>query len=192
MLLDRGDAGRSVHLIKRGTVRIARHTADGHEVTIALLTDGSLFGEEVVFAPNVERSTVATCMTPTLLCSARAEHVYGLLGKFPSLAINVAKYVHERRDEALAVAEDLAFLKVPERIISLLTRLKTEYGKPVAGGTLLDIRLTHADLASLVGSTRETVSMQLAQLEKDGRVRREGRTFVLLDVSHADRYGVST
>jgi CRP/FNR family transcriptional regulator len=181
VLFDQGDAGRVVHLVKRGTVRIARRTADGHEVTIAMLTDGSLFGEEVVFSPNVERSTVATCMTPTLLCSARAEHVYGLLGRFPTLAINVAKYLHERRDEALAIAEDLAFLTVPERIVSLFARLKAEYGTPVADGTLLDVRLTHADLASLVGSTRETVSAQLSQLEKDGRVRHEGRAFVLLD-----------
>lgn len=192
VLLDQGDVGRSVHLVKRGTVRISRHTADGREVTIAILTAGSLFGEEVVFAPNVERSTVASCMTPTLLCSARAEHVYGLLGKFPSLALNVAKYLSERRDEALAIAEDLAFLTVPERIISLLGRLQTEYGKRVADGTLIDIALTHADVASLVGSTRETVSTQLSQLEKDGRLRHEGRTFVLLDAEHRSRYGVST
>jgi CRP-like cAMP-binding protein len=50
----------------------------------------------------------------------------------------------------------------------------------VSDGVLLDIRLTHADLASLIGSTRETISVQLAQLAREGLIRLDGRSIVLL------------
>jgi CRP/FNR family transcriptional regulator len=111
---------------------------------------------------------------------ARAEHVYGLLTRFPQLAVNVAKYLHEQRDNALAIAEDLAYLTVPQRLLRQFDRLAREYGKAVPDGVLLDIRLTHADLAALVGSTRETVSAQLAQLALDGLIRLDGRSIVVL------------
>jgi CRP/FNR family transcriptional regulator len=179
ILFQQGDEARLVYLIKRGTVRIARRTADGKDVTVAILGAGCLFGEEVVFSA-IERTTVAICMTDTLLCTARAEHVYGLMTRFPVLAMNVAKYLHEQRDEALAVAEDVAYLTIPKRLMRLFERLSKEHGKEVAGGILLDIRLTHADLASLIGSTRETVSVKLSELAHDGLIRFDDRAIVLI------------
>lgn len=160
-------------------VRIVRRTSDDKDIMIAILGPGSIFGEEVVFS-KVERTTIAVCTTESLLCVARAEHVYGLLTRYPLLAVNVAKYLHEQRDNALAIAEDLAYLSVPERLLRLFERLSHQYGKTVSDGVLLDIRLTHADLASLIGSTRETISVQLAQLVQDGRIRVEGRSIVIL------------
>ena len=146
---------------------------------IAILGPGSIFGEEVVFS-SVERTTIAVCTTESLLGMARAEHVYGLLTRFPQLTVNVAKYLHEQRDNALAITEDRAYLSVPERLLRQFERLAHEYGKAVKDGVLLDIRLTHADLASLIGSTRETISVQLAQLVQAGRIRLDGRSIVVL------------
>ncbi len=179
VLFEQGDEARLVYLVKRGTVRIARRTADGKDVTVAILGAGSLFGEEVVFS-EIERKTVAICMTDTLLCTARAEHVYGLLQTYPQLSLNVAKYLHEQRDDALAIAEDVAYLTVPDRLMRVFARLSGEYGKAVEDGTLLDIRLTQNDLASLIGSTRETVSLKLAELARDGHIRLQDRSIVIL------------
>ena len=182
-LFEQGDEARLVYLIKRGTVRIARRTLDGKDITVAILGAGCLFGEEVVFSA-VERTTVAICMTDSLLCKARAEHVYGLMTRFPTLAVNVARYLLEQRDEAIAVAEDVAYLTVPERLMRLFERLSEEHGVEAVDGTLLDIRLTHADMASLIGSTRETVSTKLTQLVRDGQIRIEGRSIVVVRSLH--------
>jgi CRP/FNR family transcriptional regulator len=57
----------------------------------------------------------------------------------------------------------------------LFARLATEHGIERPGGTLLDVRLTHADIASLVGSTRETVSLELSNLAKAGRIAYDGK-----------------
>lgn len=86
----------------------------------------------------------------------------------------------ERREEALAIAEDVAYLTVPERLIRVFARLAQEHGKPVAGGTLLDIRLTQNDLASLIGSTRETVSLKFGELVRSGTIRLDDRAIVIL------------
>jgi CRP-like cAMP-binding protein len=169
-----------VYLLKRGKVRIGRLTEDGKEVMLALLGPGDLFGEEVVFEAPA-RTTIATCIEESLLCMARAPDLYGLLARHPILAVNIAKYLKEQRDDALSTVEDVAYLKVPDRLMKLLERLAAEYGAPTPQGTRIDVRLTQADLASLIGSTRETVSLELSQFERAGRIRMDGRAIVLCD-----------
>jgi CRP/FNR family transcriptional regulator len=180
IIFEQGDVGRLVYMVKIGRVRIARATEDGKEITIAILGPGDLFGEEVVFSDDVVRSTFATCLDDSLLCTARADDLFGLLTRHPLLALNVAKYLNEQRDDALAIAEEFAYLKVPDRLMKLLERLVADHGAQTPEGGLIDVRLTHADIASLIGSTRETVSSLLAQFVRDGRIAMRGRQIVLL------------
>jgi CRP/FNR family transcriptional regulator len=179
-IFDQGDDARIVYLIKRGKVKIARLTEDGKEVLIAVLGPGDIFGEEVIFnSKELLRTTIARCLEPTLLCMARAEDVYAMLARHPVLSFNIAKYLSEQRDDALAIIEEVAYLKVPDRLLRLLERLAQEYGEPTEEGTLLNIQLTHAEMAALIGSTRETVSLQLSNLAKDGQIRMAGKSIVL-------------
>lgn len=177
-VFDQGDSSRVVYLIKRGRVRIARETEDGKDVTVALLGPGDLFGEETLFAAR-PRTTVAVVVEDVLLCSSRAEDLFALLVSDPAIAVNVAKILSDRLDDAQAAMEDLAYAKVGDRIVHLYAKLAAEHGVPVDGGTQVDVRLTHADVASLVGSTRETVSAELAKLVDAGRLRIHDRRVVV-------------
>lgn len=174
LVFDQGDPTQLVYLIKRGQVRVARLTPEGKEVTVAILGAGDLFGEETLF-DNEARTTVAVCMEESLLCTARAEDLFALLSRDPRLALNVAKILSDRLGEASATMEDLAYAKVSDRIIHLFERLAGEHGRATTKGTRIDVRLTHADIASLIGSTRETVSLEMSNLIKAGRIRHDGR-----------------
>jgi CRP/FNR family transcriptional regulator len=178
MVFDQGDSTRVVYLVKRGRVRIARLTPDGKEVTVAVLGPGDLFGEETLFETH-PRTTVATCMEESLLCTARAEDLFALLSRNPTLALNVAKILNDRLLDASATMEDLAYARVPDRIVNLFQRLASEHGAPADGGIRVDVKLTHADIASLVGSTRETVSLEMANLVRAGRLRTEGKHVIV-------------
>ena len=127
-----------------------------------------------------ERTTVATAIDETLLCTAQAEDLFALLSTDPELALNVAKIVHERLNAASATIEDLAYARVPDRLLHLFERLASEHGTTVEGGTRIDVRLTHADIASLIGSTRETVTLELTNLTRAGKIRSEGGAITLL------------
>jgi CRP/FNR family cyclic AMP-dependent transcriptional regulator len=178
MVFDQGDSTRIVYLVKRGKVRIARLTPDGKEVTVAVLGAGDLFGEETLFESQ-PRTTVATCMEESLLYTARADDLFALLSRNPTLALNVAKILNDRLLDASATMEDLAYARVPDRILHLFQRLAAEHGEPADGGVRVAVKLTHADIASLVGSTRETVSLEMANLIKAGRLRSDGRHVVV-------------
>jgi CRP/FNR family transcriptional regulator len=178
-VFDQGDPSRLVYLVKRGKVRLTRLTPDGKEVTVAVLGAGDLFGEETLFA-DTPRTTHAVCIEETLLCSAKADDLFALLSDSPALALNVAKVLSDKLLDASATMEDLAYANVPDRIMHLLNRLASEHGVETAsGGVLLDVRLTHADIASLIGSTRETVSLELSHLAKAGRIAYDGKHITL-------------
>ncbi len=174
-VFDQGDTTRVVYMVKRGTVRIARETRDGKDVTVALLGAGDFFGEETLFDDR-PRTTVATIVEDALLCTVRADDLFALLAADPALAMNVAKVLSGQLGEARETMEDLAYARVGDRIVHLYRKLAAEHGVPVDGGTRVDMRLTHADVASLVGSTRETVSAEIAKLVDAGRLRVDGRT----------------
>jgi CRP/FNR family transcriptional regulator len=177
-VFEQGDPTRIVYLVKRGAVRISRDTEDGKSVTVALLGPGDLFGEETLFDAK-PRTTIAVIVEDALLCRARAEDLFALLSRDPALALNVAKVLSGRLDEARETMEDLAYAKIGDRIMHLFRRLAAEHGVRSAAGTRIDLRLTHADIASLVGSTRETVSLELGKLADAGLVRMHGKTIVL-------------
>jgi len=76
---------------------------------------------------------------------------------------------------ATTIAADLAWFGVTERIERRLIDLARRLGRPVAGGTLITVRLTQDDLASMVGATRETANRALGRLLARGAIERQGR-----------------
>jgi len=178
-LFDQGDVHKVVFLIKSGRVRIARNTADGKEVTVAILGPGDMFGEDALFG-GIERTTVATCMEETLICRAHADDLFGLLAANSGLALNVAQMLSDRLGDASATIEDLAYAKISDRLVHLFDRLGAELGRATDDGTFLDVRLTHQDIAAMIGSTRETVSLELNALVRAGRIKQEGGYITVL------------
>src|ERR1700738_3335020 len=131
---------------------MARETPDGKDVTVALLGAGDFFGEETLFDDR-PRTTIAVVVEDALLCTVKADDLFALLASDPALAMNVAKVLSGQLGEARETMEELAYARVGARIVHLYRKLAAEHGVPAEGGTRVDMRLTHADVASLVGST---------------------------------------
>src|SRR6202162_66500 len=124
LIFDQGDPTRLVYFIKRGTVRIARLTEDGKEVTVAVLGPGDMFGVESLFVSG-ERTSVAVAVDDVLLCTAKADDLFGMLRSDPQLAINVAKILSDRLSDAASAMQDLAYARVSDRLMGLFRRLAT-------------------------------------------------------------------
>ncbi len=180
-VFDVGDPARIIYLVKYGKIRLVRLTPEGKEVTVALLGAGDIFGEETLFEKDQPRSTVAICVEETLLCMSRADDLMALLLNDPQVALNVAKILSGRLDDASETIEDVSYAKVPDRIVHLFERLSHEHGRRIPGGVVVDVILTHGEIASAIGSTRETVSLELGKLLRAGRVKQDGHAFVLPD-----------
>jgi CRP-like cAMP-binding protein len=93
----------------------------------------------------------------------------------------MTKILAQRRREIEAKIENLVFKDVNSKLAELLLRFGEEYGVEDARGTLVALKITHQEMANLIGSTRETVSLTLAQFKKRGLIQSEGRKVIISD-----------
>ena len=82
---------------------------------------------------------------------------------------------HRRHERMVALARDLAWLDVTERIAGRLDDLAQRFGRPQAEGTLIRLAITQEDLAALCGTSRESANRALGALSARGRIRVLGR-----------------
>ena len=91
------------------------------------------------------------------------------------------KVVAQRRRDVENKIEQLIFKDVNAKLAELLLRLGHEYGIEDSRGMLVALKITHQEMANLIGSTRETVSLTLSQFKRRGFIHTDGRKVILAD-----------
>ncbi|MBV8584071.1 MAG: Crp/Fnr family transcriptional regulator [Candidatus Eremiobacteraeota bacterium] len=173
-----GDETRLVHLLVRGVVRLTRLVDDGHEMTVAVLGAGDMIGEDALFGVSA-RDLNAIAIDDCETLAGRGDEVAALAERHPLLAINIARYLHDRRSEAETLLDAISTGTVESRLLGVLRRLADRYGTDSIGGKRIQLRLTHAEIATFVNSTRETITAELAALDRKGIIKRHHRAITL-------------
>ncbi len=164
-LLD--EPSEHVYLLKEGTIKISRLGQDGQEIILDIIAPGEIFGEMSLLGED-SRSTMAQAAEHSLICSIRKGDFFNFFSAHNDLAFKVLKLVGLKRVEIETRLEELAYCSVSERIASLLNRMAKRHGIKENGGIKIRPRLTHRDIAFLIGASRETVTEQLNQMKAQG------------------------
>ncbi|HEY3359535.1 MAG TPA: Crp/Fnr family transcriptional regulator [Polyangia bacterium] len=175
-----GDPGRSVYFVNGGRVKISKVTRDGKELTLAYRGPGDLFGE-LAMVDGGPREEMAEAMDNALLTELERGDFERLVQAQPLLGFRLAKLLTVRRREIENKIENLVFKDVNAKLAELLLRLGSDYGVDDARGTLVALKITHQEMANLIGSTRETVSLTLSQFKRRGLIRTDGRKVIIAD-----------
>ena len=175
-----GDPGESLYFINGGRVKCSKVTRDGKELTLAYRGAGQMFGELAVF-DGAPREEMAEAMKNAIITEVPRELFRDLLLVDPNLGFRFATVVGQRRKQLETKIEHLVFKDVQAKLAALLLELGEEYGVDTEEGVQIGLKITHQEMANLIGSTRETISLTLAQFKKKGTINMNGRTVVLLD-----------
>jgi CRP-like cAMP-binding protein len=175
-----GDPSSNVYLLKKGRVKIANSAPSGKEVTFDILEPGEVFGELEVLE-DAPRSTSAETLDDTLICVIPRKDFDQYLAMHPNVTVKLTKLIGLRLRKIQSRVEDLVFRDVPARLAHLLVELSKSDGVKEATGIRLKAKLTHQEMANLIGCSRETVSSTLGQFRDDGLVRLDGRTITILN-----------
>jgi CRP-like cAMP-binding protein len=175
-----GDPGQSVYFVNGGRVKISKVTRDGKELTLAYRGPGEIFGE-LVLIDGGPREEMAEAMENALITEVPRDDFEKLLQKEGMIGYRLTKIVAQRRREVENKIEQLIFKDVNAKLAELLLRLASEYGIEDSRGTLVSLKITHQEMANLIGSTRETVSLTLSQFKRRGLIQTDGRKVILAD-----------
>ena len=174
----RGDPGDSLCIIESGTVKISVTSPEGKEMILALLGSGDFFGE-LALLDGKPRSADAIAVEPVRIALLQRADFLRTLETQPSIAIKLLAVLSHRVRQDVESRQDAAFLDVPARLASAILRLAGEQDDE-RHDAASNPRLTQADLAGLVGATRESVNKWLKHFERQGYITYErGRITVL-------------
>jgi CRP-like cAMP-binding protein len=176
-----GDPGEQVYFINGGRVKCSKVTRDGKELTLAYRGAGQIFGELAVI-DGAPREEMAEAMKNAIITELPCEVFRNLLLSSADLAFRFTCVVGERRKALETKLEHLVFRDVQAKLAALLLELAEEYGTETDEGLQIGLKITHQEMANLIGSTRETISLTLAQFKKSGLLNMNGRTVVLMDL----------
>lgn len=181
------DVGDALYIVRSGKVKIYRVAEDGREKTLAILGEGEFFGE-MALLDGGPRSAIAEALSTTQLLALYRADFQEFVASNPAVALGMIKVLSMRLRQANAQVMDAIFRDVRGRVSRTLLALAARYGTDVPGGQKIDVKLTHQELANLVGTARETVSRILAEMQDAGLVRVEGRNLILVDSQQLEGY----
>ncbi len=174
------EPGQSVLVLASGRVKIKDLTPEGKETILAFIEEGEVFGELAVVGSD-QREEYAEAVVDSEVLVVPRDDIVALMTDSPETALSITKLIGLRRRRIENRLRNLLFLSSRDRMLRMLRELTESHGE--WQGSRCDIRLalSHQELASLIGVTRETVTATLGQLQLEGIIEVKRRKIAVID-----------
>ncbi len=176
-IFQQGESADSLYVMKKGMVKLISVSDKGRETILHILKPDEVFGE-LLFSEE-KRPFTAVAIEDSRVTIISQESFVELLSTVPTVALSFIRLLSKRLATVERGLAEFSHTWSHHRLARVLLQLSKKYGKEVPAGTLINIRLTHEDLANLIGTSRETVTTQLSKLTRMGLLKREGRRFIV-------------
>lgn len=167
MLIRADDDPQGIFCLTKGYVRQYAISNNGVELTLHILKPISYF--PMVWAINGTPNVYYfEALTKVEVGRAPREQVVNFIKDKPTIIFELMSKLLDDYAESLKRVEHLVFSDAYRRIISVLLYIAKHFGVEHGSGIIVDHRFTQQDIATLVGVARETTSIEMAKLEKNG------------------------
>jgi CRP/FNR family transcriptional regulator, cyclic AMP receptor protein len=172
------EEGDSFFMILEGRIKVTILGDDGREVILSMLGPGDFFGE-MALLDNEPRSATAIAVEETELLSLHRTDFQTVLTDNRSITTALIKILTGRLRRANHQISTLALLDVYGRVARVIVDMAREEGRRLRDGRIAFRRATHQEIANRIGTTRETVTRMLKDLERQGLIHIEGKEIVV-------------
>ncbi|MBM3326672.1 MAG: Crp/Fnr family transcriptional regulator [Calditrichaeota bacterium] len=180
LIIFEDDVGNSLFVIKSGRVKISRTAQDGSEAILAILGLGDFFGELSVI-DGLGRSASVISIDDVELLMLRRVDFLDLLERIPKIAISLLKELAGRIRKSDSHIRSLSLLDAKGRVATTLIRLAEDIGKIRDGKMTIEELPLQRDLASIAGTSRETISRVLSRFDDEGHINTEHDALIFND-----------
>jgi CRP-like cAMP-binding protein len=175
-----GQPAEFLYVLAGGEIKYVMTTAEGAEWILEVLTQGAVFGEPGLFAPEHNRVVDAMAIRPCTVLTIRRDRLIDFMQHHRPVMMRMLEgFAADVRLTAETVT-DIGYAEIRGRIVRKLVELATKHGQEHEDGSVeITLTVSQTTLAGLVGATRENVNRALRGLKAEGRVRLvEGRFLI--------------
>ena len=181
IILLEDEEGDTLFIILSGQVKVTSFSESGKEVILSLLGANDFFGD-LSLLDGKPRSASVISIEDSRIQLIRRSDFYQLLQEYPTIALKLLEGLALRLRKADERIESLALLDVTGRVAGILLQFAEERGLVTGKIVVIKSRPTHQELANMVGTTRESVTRALKQLEQKKYIQMSGKDVTILDV----------
>jgi CRP/FNR family transcriptional regulator, cyclic AMP receptor protein len=174
------DEGQTFFVIVSGRVHVAVITSEGKSAILATLKPGDFFGEMAILDGEPRSASVIASEECTLLMLYRKMFI-DILQRYPKITIQILVEMSHRIRRANKHINTLSLMSVYGRVADVLLQLAKDSGQRVRDMIIIPNRPTHQVIADMAGTSRETVSRILSQLQKKHYLVIDGKKMVILN-----------
>jgi CRP-like cAMP-binding protein len=172
LIIGEDEVGTCMYLLTSGRVKVRLSSSEGKELVIDYLEAPAHFGE-MSLVDSQSRSADVVAVTDVEVLAIEDRDLSAAIQVQPRLALSLIATLSRRLRSMIGRLEDLAFLDATHRVMRVVLNVATAgleaRGAPVVQG------MTHYDIATLAGTSRETASRVISQLTRDGIIVPKGR-----------------
>lgn len=182
VLFERGEVPEALYVIASGGVRLVTTDSEGRELTLDALGVGDVFGSIRGDTSQADAfaETTDTCV---LLVISRAQ-VESLRRSFDSITQGLDREADLQRARIRTLAIELAYASAHQRLARLILSLDSRFGHPTLhGDRIVNRRITQNELASMIGTSRKSVSAILGDLRQQDALDLDRKRIVIRDYS---------
>lgn len=167
LIIFEDDVGNNLFIIKRGRVKISHISDEGSEAILAILGPRDFFGELAVI-DGYGRSASVTSIDEVELIMFQRTDFLAIIEKIPKIAIALLKELAGRIRKSDSHIRSLSLLDAKGRVAATLIRLAEDIGRVKEGKVVIEEMPLQRDLASIAGTSRETISRVIKKFEEEG------------------------
>lgn len=177
-----GESSDYVYIVREGRVKIGAYSEDGKEIVKTILTPGEVFGELALTGETSRRDFATALDADTVVCPMTIDDMRARMLDNQELSLSIFKMVGNRVRKLERRIELLISRDARTRVIEFLRDMATEKGKKVGFEIMIPNHLKHQDIASLTGTSRQTVTTILNELKEKNVINFDRRKILIRDM----------
>lgn len=175
------DSADKFYLIDKGKVKIGHIDDEGEETILAILSNGDIFGEQVLLGEHKRKEFAQVLEEGTCLCPVTEHTMVNLMRENADFSLFIYKFLGLRFKKTERRLEILLFKDAKTRVIEFLKDLEEEFGykNAVTGDIVIRHPYSQREMATLIGTSRPTLNLLLNQLKTEGVIDIERKEIIL-------------
>jgi CRP/FNR family transcriptional regulator len=177
------DEVKRLYFLINGKIKISDMDENGNEMIKDILLTGDLFGEVSLNNVSLSHEYAEILSSEVILCTFTMDEFEKLMEKHPLLALNFTKTMGDKLRKLEHRYANLVFKDVKARLKDFLKTWALSEGKDSEEGITIKNYLTHNEIASLISSSRQTVTTLINELKESGTLSYSRSKIVIPDVA---------